>query len=126
MLLREEGSNETLALWMRAARIASSRLLYVEARASLAAAARHRRIHRKRVAELRASLDSLVGEIHLIELSPYVAARAGDVAEAYRLTAGDAIHLASALSEPTELVMMSWDAELREAAARAGLALAPA
>jgi predicted nucleic acid-binding protein len=72
------------------------------------------------------NLESLVDEIDLIELDAHVAAIAGDVADAYGLRANDAIHLASALSRPrVRLIMMSWDARLRAAAARTGLALAP-
>jgi hypothetical protein len=127
LLLREHGSDEAAALWYRATRIASSRVLYVEARATLAVATRQRKIRAKRVLLLREMLESLVDEMHVVDLTPRLAAIAGDVAEAYRLRANDAIHLASALSEPTAgLVMMSWDAELRDAAAGAGLALAPA
>jgi predicted nucleic acid-binding protein len=56
-----------------------------------------------------------------------VAALAGDLAERHALRANDAIHLASALAaRVSDLVFVSWDAELRHAAAKSGLALAPA
>jgi len=72
------------------------------------------------------NLESLVDAIDVIEFDFQIAALAGEAAEAYDLRANDAIHLASALSQPrASLIMMSWDAKLRTAATQAGLALAP-
>lgn len=102
-------------------------MLYVEARATLAAVMRRRKVREELAWSLRETLESLVDEIDVIDLTPRLVAIAGDVAQAYRLRANDAVHLASALSQPrANLIMLSWDAELRDAAARAGLALAPA
>jgi len=64
--------------------------------------------------------------VDIVELTPQVGALAGDLAEALALRANDAIHLASALAGAVhDVVFVSWDVELRHAAARAGLALAP-
>lgn len=127
MLLGEEGSDEVAAIWQAAARVMSSRFLYVEARAALARADRGGRVGKQGATSLRRSLESRLDEIDLVELTPHVATIAGDCAEAYGLRANDAIQLAAALTqERTALVLASWDAELRRAAAQAGFALAPA
>ena len=69
-------------------------------------------------------------EVHqLFELLPVslgIITRAGEVAENYRLRAGDAIHLASALSvaatvDTSQAFMVSSDIELLEASEAAGL-----
>ncbi len=62
----------------------------------------------------------------MIELDDTLIRAAADAAEVLQLTAGDAIHLASALTlDEPELVFATWDAELRRAALDAGLAVAP-
>jgi predicted nucleic acid-binding protein len=75
---------------------------------------------------LRDVLESLVPRLDLIELRPPLVGLAGDLAEHHRLRAGDAIHLASAVAVGDgELVVASWDAELRRAVGEVGLAVAP-
>jgi predicted nucleic acid-binding protein len=62
----------------------------------------------------------------LVDTRPTLIRAAGEVAEHYRLRAYDAIHLASALSlEKGDLVLATWDADLRRAAGDVGLAVAP-
>lgn len=121
LVIRERESQETAELWDLALEITSSRLLYVEVRAALAAAdrARRRRRANERVGELLDVVDFL-------EFDEEVALAAADVAEVHRLRANDAIHLASALdvADP-ELVILAWDADLRRAARDAGLTTAP-
>jgi predicted nucleic acid-binding protein len=126
LLLAEEGSAEVAVLWNEADRITSSRLLYVEARAALAAAKRARRVRGVARTRLRERLDGVIGEVNMVELSPAIALVSGDLAERYSLRANDAIHLASALSSAVAgQVFASWDGMLRNAAAQAGLAVAP-
>ena len=126
LLLPEEGSEEAAALWDEAHRITSSRLLYVEARAALAAAKRARRLRGTALTRLRKRLDLRVGEVDIVELSPAIAWLAGDVAEGYSLNTNDAIHLASAMSSAVAgQVFATWDGALRGAAFQAGLAVAP-
>jgi predicted nucleic acid-binding protein len=75
---------------------------------------------------LRDVLESLVPRLDLIELRPPLVGLAGDLAGHHRLRAGDAIHLASAVAVGDgELVVASWDAELRRAVGEVGLAVAP-
>jgi predicted nucleic acid-binding protein len=106
--------------------LTSARIVYVEARAALAAAVRARRLGRGPAARSRGLLDVLVSELYVVELRPSLAALAGDVAEQYALRASDAVHLASAVSlGERDLVVASWDVDLRRAAGEAGLAVAP-
>jgi predicted nucleic acid-binding protein len=126
LLVVEEGSTEAALLWSEADRVTSSRLLYVEARAALAAAARVRRVRGVARARLRERLDAVIREVNMVELNPTIALASGDLAERYSLRAGDAIHLASALaSAAADRVVASWDISLRRAATAAGMAVAP-
>ena len=98
----------------------------MEVRAALAAALRARRVPGTAVIRARRRLETLVEEVDFVELRPAVAALAGDLAERSRLRAGDAVHLASAVSlGDGELVVASWDADLRRAAGEVGFAVAP-
>jgi uncharacterized protein len=105
----------------------SSRVLYVEARSALAAARRASRLTSSARARARTRLEDLVQRLELVELHPRLARLAGDVAERHRLRPLDAVHLASALVlEDSDLLLLTWDRELRRAAGEAGFAVAPA
>jgi uncharacterized protein len=54
-----------------------------------------------------------------------LAREAGDLAERFALRGYDAVHLASALSLGGPITLVTWDADLRNAAAQTGCALAP-
>lgn len=126
LLVTEEGSDLADEIWDGAHRLAASRLTYVETRAALAAARRTQRPS-SRAAKLREELEARWRGLDVLELDDAVALLAGDVSDAFGLRAGDAIHLASALTlQDPELTLASWDARLRHAAAEAGLGLAPA
>lgn len=121
LLIREPESAEAARLWNAADTVASSRLLYVEARAAFAVVRRAQRQRRH-----RDRLDELVEHVEFVEFEPRTAWLAGEVAERHRLRANDAIHLASALElADAELVLAAWDVDLRRAAREAGLRLAP-
>lgn len=126
VLITEDGSDVASVLVESASELITASIGYVEARAALARAARDGRLPRKRRECALASLESLWEGASIVELSLDLVARAGALAEQRRLRAGDAIHLASALmfDEP-DLVLASWDTELRAAAAESGLAVAP-
>jgi predicted nucleic acid-binding protein len=110
-----------------ASTICSSRLVYVEGRAALAAARRARRLRGRRWNGVRRSLEEIAERIDFLEFRAGLAAFAGDVGERHRLRSGDAVHLASALVlGDRELVVASWDGDLRRAALDAGLAVFPA
>ena len=54
-----------------------------------------------------------------------LAHRAGALSEQFALRGYDAVHLASAISLRTDTALVSWDQDLRTAAAASGCALAP-
>ena len=78
-------------------------------------------------ASLLAAHDRDVYQLfELLPVSLGIITRAGEVAENYRLRAGDAIHLASALSvaatvDTSQVFMVSSDAELLDASEEAGI-----
>ncbi len=102
-------------------------IAYAEARAALGAARRVRRLSARGLLRARGELEARWGELDVVVADESLSRSAGDVAESFALRALDAVHLAAALSlgDP-ELVVVSWDDRLRDAAQRAGLAIAPA
>lgn len=123
LVIPEQGTETAELLWDTAVEAVTSRLSYAEVRASLAAAFRSGRLTRLGLAEAKGSLNELVAEMKLVEVSDGVVRRAGDLAEQYALRGFDALHLASALSlRPGPLV--TWDRELVRAARRVGMTVA--
>jgi predicted nucleic acid-binding protein len=106
--------------------VTTAELGYVETRAALAAAHRADRLSRRRLAVARAELERLWAEVVVLAVDTALVRRAAEVAEELALRAGDAIHLAAALSvEHGETLLATWDASLGDAARRAGLAVTP-
>lgn len=103
----------------------STRLLYPEARAALAAATRDRRVSPGRVPVLREKLEALTRDIAYVEVTPALAARAGDLAEEHCLRGYDAVHLSSALEiDATDTILVTGDGRLAQAAQALGLTTA--
>jgi hypothetical protein len=69
--------------------------------------------------------ESLHSELLLVGVDDLTAHQAGELAERFALRGYDAIHLASALSLATDTTLVSWDNDLRRAAAASGCILAP-
>jgi hypothetical protein len=69
--------------------------------------------------------ESLQGELSLIGIDAQLAHEAGRLAEKFALRGYDAVHLASALAAGEAITLVSWDEDLRRAAAHNGCALAP-
>jgi len=126
-LVDEAGMAELHEIATGSARLATSRLSYVEVRAGLAAARRANRlapIEHDRAVE---SFDMSWPGYFVVELTEAVGARAGAIAETFGLRAGDAIQLASVLELDLEQTMIvAWDARLRFASHAAGVATYPA
>ncbi len=81
------------------------------------------RAHDRAVAEL----EALDAELMIIGVEEALARRAGELADERGLRGYDAVHLASALAlGPDETILATWDRDLSNAAAGAGLAVAPA
>lgn len=123
LLIQEPGSAAAGAVWDAADRRASSRLLYPETRAALAAAVRMGRLDSGQLRTVKELLERLWREVDRIEVAPELARRAGDLAETCSLRGYDSVHLASAeaLADP-ETVLITADRELGAAAQSHGLA----
>ena len=121
LFLWDEPGRETVRHAMSlGVRSAMSRLAYVEVRSGLASARRSGRLapaaHEREIAEF----ERIWTEYDLVEIDDVVTRRAGDLADAYGLFAGDAIQLASALELATDgVAMVAWDTRLRAAATTA-------
>jgi len=123
----EPGSPAVEELWEEVDRRISSRLLYPEARAALAAAGRAGRVDVDALDAALAELDRLWSGTEDIELSPEIAARAGDLAQDLALRGGDAVHLATAEAVIDEDdVVACADVRLADCARALGLAVAGA
>ena len=106
---------------------ASSVLAYPEARAALAAARRAGRLTARAHDRAVAELEALDAELMIVGVKEALARRAGELADERALRGYDAVHLASALAlGPDETILATWDRDLSNAAAGAGLAVAPA
>ncbi len=113
-------------LWGTPLLAASSILFYPEGRAALAAARRARRLSAAGYGRAREEFESLQPELALVGVDDQLAGRAGELAEALGLRGYDAVHLASALVLGADTTVVSWDEDLRRAAAESGCAVAPA
>lgn len=117
LLIDERGSDRAAELWHRADLAVSSQLVYVEARAALAAAHRGARLDDPGLDQARAGLEGLHAELRLIAVDEALARAAGDLAEQHGLRGYDAVHLASALAINTDDVLLAtWDQGLSDAA----------
>lgn len=126
LVVDEEGSMEAAELWEAAHRVIVSRLMYPEARAALAAAARIGRVTSSELRLVRSRLESRWNQVEIIEIDDEIARASGDLAEVHALRGYDSVHLASALALADETsVLASWDLELRRAALDLGLHVAP-
>ncbi len=128
LLLPEPASDLARDVWAQADAVASSRILYPEARAAAAAAHRAGRVRGRRSSATVARIDTLHADLDVIALDDALARAAGDLAERHALRGYDAVHLASALAidVPGDLVIATWDRELAAAAVAEGRMVVPA
>lgn len=126
LVVEEPGSDVVAALWDRCDTAVSSRLVYPEVSAALAAAERNRRLEGEAWATCRQSWERTWAELRPVELNARVAQTAGRLAERRSLSGADAVHLASALEVGTRhLVMAVWDRRLHAGAIAERLSVAP-
>ena len=112
-------------LWGCAYPAASSILAYPEGRAALAAARRLERLAEGEHREALAAFEGLYAELATVGVDQELAARAGGYAEDQGLRSYDAVHLATALElGDEEVVLVTWDLDLAQAAERVGLSVA--
>jgi predicted nucleic acid-binding protein len=108
-------------LWGGVYPAASSILVYPEGRAALAAARRLDRLAEEEHREALAAFE----ELATVGVDQELAARAGGYAEDLGLRGYDAVHLATALElGDEEVVLVTWDRDLAQAAERVGLSIA--
>ena len=125
LIVDEPTSPDWERLWNDASRVVCVRLGYVEARAALARAERMGRMTWPQLTESVAELDALLAVLDYVELTDHLVRAAGDLAQDHALRGYDAVHLAAALSvADDELVLVTGDLELAQAAHDLGLATA--
>jgi predicted nucleic acid-binding protein len=125
-VVAEQGSDLADELWAAASLRISSVLIYPEARAALAAAARAGRLDRRSLRRAVGDLDEAIDAIRLVAVDERLVRSAGALAERHALHGYDAVHLATALSvQDAELLIATWDQDLGAAALAAGRAVTP-
>lgn len=112
-------------LWGSAYPAASSILAYPEGRAALAAAQRLGRLGKDAHKKALVDFEELYADLVTIAVDQELTARAGEYAEDLKLRGYDAVHLATALElGDEEVVLVTWDRDLAQAAKRVGLGIA--
>lgn len=121
----EDGSELAAELWGSAHPAASSILAYPEGRAALAAARRLDRLGEEEHRQAFAAFEELYAELATVGVDQELAARAGGYAEDLELRGYDAVHLTTSLElGDEEVVLVTWDRDLAQAAERVGLSIA--
>lgn len=125
LLVAEPGSALCRRLWDEADEVVASRILYVEAWAALAQAARLGRLTEEAWQSAMRLLDRLWSELEIVEVDEDVTQRAGLLAFECALRGYDAVHCASAERiDAADLVVASGDRKVIEACVTLGLATA--
>lgn len=122
LLVPERGSSCADEAWGSARAVVASTLLYVEARAALAAAQRRDRLTPVATGAAVARLHDLIAQVELVPATTDLVWRAGPLADVHGLRGYDAVHLASALASGADAVVTA-DEELAAAATVNGLAV---
>lgn len=125
LLVAEQGSELCRRLWDEADDVVTSRILYIEAAAALAQAARLGRVTEQARRSAVHILDRLWNEFEIVEVDERIVLRAAQVAFECSLRGYDAVHCASAeQANDSDLVVASGDRKLLEACVALGLATA--
>jgi uncharacterized protein len=122
LVIDEPGTEACRDLWYRTDKVASTRLLFVEASAAMASANRAGKMNRRALA---AGLDAIAEywrNVGVSELDPDLMFGAATMAHRFGLRGSDAIHCAAALQiKDDEVVAASGDRRLLEAWSQLGL-----
>ena len=97
LIVDEEGSDRAELIWQSADSVASVRMIVVEARAALAAAARGQRLSTAQFHVAKTELAAFVDDLHLVEVTEELIESAAQLAETESLRGYDAVHLAAAV-----------------------------
>ena len=120
LFVAESGSRTALRAWDAGMQMSTSSLLFVEARASLAAALRGRRMTTEQLAAAKRALRSMRGDLNEVQFDTTLLSHAEELTEQEALRGYDAVHLATALFGEAD-VLITADAALIDAAQRRGL-----
>jgi uncharacterized protein len=127
--LSEAGSDDVLEALAAEGPVATSRIAFVECHAAFARGRGEGRLTSGQVSAASKALDQRWQDLLVVELDEALSRTAAELTHAHRLRAGDAIHLASALTvaagAPAGTSFASWDARLWDAASRMGLHVTP-
>jgi predicted nucleic acid-binding protein len=116
----EPGAETALAVWLRAESVVTARILFAEAAAALARAARLGRLEPEALDVALAELDSVWAQLDIIEIDDSLVRTAGSLARTHSLRGYDAVHCAAALrlADPTtvalagdQTLLAAWRAE---------------
>jgi uncharacterized protein len=125
LLIEEPGSGRSGRVWDAAEHVTSVRLVYAEARAALAQAARMGRVATDDLTVAIEELGGLYDQLDRLEVDDLLVRRAGELAQRHALRGYDAVHLAAAERVRDDAtVMVAGDHRLCEAAEAIGLAVA--
>ena len=125
LVIVEVGSELVAELWDAPVEAAAGILCYPEGRAAPAAARRGGRLSSSAYGRACEEFESLQSELLLVGIDQPLAREAGELAERHGLRGYDAVHLASALALGAGTTLVSWDEDLRRAAAQSGCPVAP-
>ena len=123
LLIEEAGSDRAALLWDTAEVAVSAAIVFVEARAALAAATRGGRLTPSQHERAKTDLHTVVDCLAIVEISVDLIRRAADLAELEALRGYDAVHLAAALTVQAS-VLTSADTDLCAAAQHQGIHVA--
>jgi uncharacterized protein len=124
LLVEEPGSERSGRVWDAAEHVSSVRLIYAEARAALAHAARQGRLTADDLAIAIEELGRLYGQLDLLEVDDLLVRRAGELAQRHALRGYDAVHLAAAERvQHDTTVVVTGDGDLCAAAEALGIAV---
>ena len=120
LVVDEAGTATVEQLWISSTAVTCCEIGYVEARATLGAAHRARRLTAAGLRVARSTLEVLWSQLDVVPVTTALVRQAADLAETAGLRGYDAIHLAAALLVQVDTFASS-DAPLCEAAAAHGL-----
>lgn len=126
-LVLDEPTSEAIdEIWNNAARLVSTRLLYVEARAALSRARRTERLTGIPYESVLDELEKLNQQIQYFAVDDHLIDLAGDLADILDLRGYDAVHLATvAFHHSQDMIMVTNDRQMRRVARSLNLEILP-
>jgi predicted nucleic acid-binding protein len=103
----EPGAEAVLAVWLSAESVVTVRILFAEAAAALARAARLGRLEPEALDLALGELDSVWSQLDIVDIDDSLVRTAGSLARTHPLRGYDAVHCAAALrlADPTTVAL---------------------